>query len=93
LDYGRRENDNCRRDLHNKAYEQRRRVGSLRMLELGKQGGSKSEAELVDGDDETDNAREMLLRELLLDNEAGQRGRVIVLNLIDGHQGLLHAID
>jgi hypothetical protein len=93
LDYGRRENDNCRRDLRNKAYEQRRGVGPRRMLELGKQDRSKGEAELVDGDDETDNAREMLLRELLLDNEAGQRGRVIVLNLIDGHQGLLHAID
>src|SRR5215469_9495271 len=46
------------------------------MLELGEQGRSKREAELVDGDDETDNAREMLLREFLLDDEAGQRGRV-----------------
>ena len=46
------------------------------MLELGKQDWSKREAELVDGDDETDNAREVLLRELLLDDEAGQRGRV-----------------
>ena len=46
------------------------------MLELGEQGGSKREAELVDGDDETDNACEMVFRELLLNDEARQRGRV-----------------
>src|SRR5215472_4277834 len=75
-DYGGRQNDDRRYDLHRDADEQSCRVGPLRMLELGKQGRSKREAELVDGDDETDNAREMLLRELLLDDEAGQRGRV-----------------
>ena len=75
-DYGRRQNDNCRRDLHDKAYKQRHRVGPLRILELGEQGRSKREAELVDGDDETDNAREMVFRELLLNDEARQRGRV-----------------
>jgi hypothetical protein len=75
-DYDRRHNDKCSHDLHDKAYQQRRPVGLIRMLELGKQRRSKREAELVDGDDQTDNAREMLLRELLLDDEAGQRGRV-----------------
>jgi hypothetical protein len=75
LGYGRRENDNCRRDLRRDAYEQRR-LATTGMLQLGKQSWPEREAELIDRDDEADDPGEMLLRELLLDDEARQRGRI-----------------
>src|SRR5437762_2920887 len=46
------------------------------MLELGEQCWSERESELVNCDDDADEPREMLLRELLLDDEARQCRRI-----------------
>src|SRR5262245_41080184 len=74
--YDGRQNNNRRRDFDREADEQRRRVGPLRALQLSNQGWSEGEAELIDCHNEADDPGEMVLRELLLNDEARQRGRI-----------------
>jgi hypothetical protein len=46
------------------------------VLQAREQARPECETELIDGDDETDNAGEMLLREFVLNDNAGQRRRI-----------------
>src|ERR1700730_5555715 len=74
--YRGQQNNNCRGDLRRQAHEQRRRVGTLGMLQLGEQSWSEREAELVDCDHKADNPREMLPWKFLLNDEARKRRRI-----------------
>jgi hypothetical protein len=71
-DYGGRQNNDRRCDFDCETEKQRPRVGPFCTLELSNQGWSEGEAELVDCNDEADDPGEMLLRELLLNDEARQ---------------------
>ena len=69
---GRRDDDDRRRRLRREADEQGRAVVASRTLKLAEDGWPERKAELVDGDDEADDPREMGCWKLVLDNKTGE---------------------